>query len=311
LDLEDGSWPIGLERIKIFGADVQNPIDHCREAQELSWMPPWLELQYVCLDNQKDFRPQLHECGLYSHSEMFDIVVMRQGLCYCEDHSFQCRPPREVKLAGVAGDPSSWRKDSEGPSGIYGLEQEFRNGRPSYRNGKFLLHWRPDRYDWIVAEDDEAGAVWANVCKDSGSPALAQGTWYVWDGNDYVLDEGVCCHVPGPCPWRRPPCDCKCCAGISLDAVAMQSFIGRVAAVIDQDNPKAFAFLHSGYYKGVPDEVGEFELELEMAAEQFNSSKSCMCASVLRRHKSQDAEDGSPMRYWNQVNGLLLSAFLA
>lgn len=81
----------------------------------------------------------------------------------------------------------------------------------------------------------------------------------------------------------------------------------RVAAVLNHQNPGAFALLHGGYYTGVLDEVGEFYVELERAAERFNSSKSWICASVLRRLKSQNRKD-DPSRYWNQIDGLLLSA---
>jgi len=285
--------PAGLERIKIFGADVENPRVLCRDP---SWLPPWLELQHVCLDNERNFKSQLYKCGLCTHSTKFDVVLLRQGLCYCKDYSFECRPPEKLNLAGVC------EYSLDGPSGTYILEPAFKNGRPSYRNGSFLLHWRPHRNDWVVVEAGATGRVWANVCKNSGSPALAQAPWWVWDGKDYVIDEGVSCEVAGSCPWRRPPHACKCCAGISLDAGTMRSFIGRVAAVLDEHNPRAFALLHGGYYKGVADEVEEFHLELEKAADRFNSSKSCICASVLRN------AENDPSRYWNQIDGLLLSA---
>lgn len=85
----------------------------------------------------------------------------------------------------------------------------------------------------------------------------------------------------------------------------MHRFIGRVEAVLDSHNPGAFALLHGGYYKGVPDEVEEFYMELEKAAERFNSSKAFFCASILRRQESRDTES-DPTRYWNQIDGLLL-----
>lgn len=299
--LNISALPTGLERIQIFGADVQNP--DVLEPQKQPWMPPWLELQHVCLDNTKNFKPQLVKCGLCPDSAKFDIVLMRQGLCYCEDHSFDCLPPEKLILAGVRGEGNVG-----GPSGTYILEPGLFNDRPCYRNGKFLLYWRPHRYDWVVVEDKgvNAGNVWANVCKDAGSPALAQGSWFVWDGKDFSINSGVSCRVAGSCPWRRPPQDCKCCAGFSLDAATLQGFIARVAAVLDEHNPRAFALLHGGYYKGVADEVEEFHLELETAAKWFNSSRSCMCASVLRRNDSRDTED-DPTHYWNQIDGLLLS----
>lgn len=91
-----------------------------------------------------------------------------------------------------------------------------------------------------------------------------------------------------------------------MDASAIQGLIGRVEAVLDAHNPRAFAFLHGGYYKGIPDEVEEFSMELERAAESFNSSESFFCATVLRRQESRDAE-WDPTHYWNQIDGLLLS----
>jgi hypothetical protein len=91
-----------------------------------------------------------------------------------------------------------------------------------------------------------------------------------------------------------------------MDAAAIQSFMGRVSALLDEHNPGAFALLHGGYYKGVPDEVEAFYSELDWAAEHFNSSNACICASVLRRQESQNTEN-DPIRYWNKIDGLLLS----
>jgi hypothetical protein len=95
-----------------------------------------------------------------------------------------------------------------------------------------------------------------------------------------------------------------------LNAAALQSLIGRVAAVLNEDNPNAFAFLQSGYYKGIADEVKDFHLELERAAERFNSNSSCMRANVLRRQELQEPEEDTPA-YWNEIDGVLLSASLA
>jgi len=243
---------------------------------------------------------------------MFDIVLMRQGLCYCQDNSFDCPPAKKLIFSGINVE----RGDiSDGPSGIYSLEPNIRNGRPFYRKSGFVLHWRPrsdcaSSGDWAVVEDNETSYVWANVCKNSGSPALAQEPWHVWNGKDFVIDKGISCDVVGSCPWRRPPSACRCCAGIPLDSLAIQSFIGRVARVLDAQNPKAFAFLQSGFYKGIPDEVEDFYFEVEMAAERFDSSQSHMCASVLRRQESRDTEE-DPTRYWNHIDGLMLSVRLA
>lgn len=301
------SLPAGLERITIYGADVDNPPLLWNQTQ--SWMPPWLELHHIRLDNKQHLIPQLFKFGLYQQSAKFDVVLMRNGLCYCWDHSFKVSPPEKVKMIGIKGEDGS-----DEPSGTYILEPDFCDGRPCYRKGELVLRWRAQDHDWAIVED-ETGYVWANVCKDTGSPALAQAPWCVWDGEDWTCNECVSCDVEGSCPWRRPPDACKCCAGISLDAAAMQGFIKRVATVLNEHNPRAFALLHGGFYKGLASEVEEFHLELERAVEQFNSSKSCMCASVLRRQEPECKDTGCcaqcpTTNYWNEVDGLLLSARL-
>jgi len=291
--------PPGLERVKILGADMNNPWFQCDQSQtQSSSLPPWVELKHVHLDNEKNFKPQLYNSGQIQQLPKFDVILMRQGLCYCKDHSFECLPPEKLELAGIQGEDSS-----DGPSGTYVLEPVLRNGRPSYRRGKFVLHWRPPCYDWIVVEDTPPHFVWANVVNDRGSPALAQTPWYVWDGKDYAINERVSCEVTGPKPWKRPPHACKCCGGISLHAAAMQSFMGRVAAVLDENQPKAFALLQGGHYQGTRHEVEEFELELERAAERFNSTNSRIIATILRKQKKEDGTTfGSCC-----INGLMLS----
>lgn len=199
--------PTGLQHVKIFGADVANSLGPALQytdpetgSRRPSWMPPWLELKHVCLDNSKSFKHQLTKCGLCTHSAKFDVVLMRQGLCYCEDPSYEVCPPEELIVAGITGEDLS-----DGPSGDYVLEPFMRNGRPSYRNGKYLLHWRSESSDWAIVEDNETGYVWANNHKESGSPALAQAPWFVWNGEDFVIDQDVSCIIAGACPWKRPP----------------------------------------------------------------------------------------------------------
>merc|ERR1712217_1025446 len=84
---------------------------HCKMCSwtHLSWLPPWVELQHVLLDNTKDFLPQLYKSGHggTKHSSKFDVVLMRQGLCYCRDHSFHCLPPQKLELIGLQGDGGS------------------------------------------------------------------------------------------------------------------------------------------------------------------------------------------------------------
>merc|ERR1712137_1417053 len=75
-------------RVFIVGADVKNPISAWEEEQ---WQPPqlpsWLELRAVALDNQSDFQLQLFGKGQCDVKLRFDAVVMRQGLCFCDDPS--------------------------------------------------------------------------------------------------------------------------------------------------------------------------------------------------------------------------------
>jgi len=78
--------------------------------------------------------------------------------------------------------------------------------------------------------------------------------------------------------------------------------MGRVAAVLNEEQPKAFALLHGGFYRGTREEVQGFQVELETAAEHFNSASSSVEAIVLRRQGM--GEETTP--YWNLIDGLLL-----
>ena len=307
--LDKSKFPGDLKRIQIFGADVENPrIERLVPLKQASWVPSWVELQHLRLDNQTHFGPQIDEFFVgSSHLESpkkFDIILMRQGLCYCKDHSFDCRPPEKLEITGV-----KWESHEcdPGASGTYILEPDFRNGRPIYKNGsRFVLRWRAHPgYDWII-EENGTRDVWAKVCVDCGNPAVAQASWYAWDGKEYVKDDGISCKVA--CEWssyqKPPPHGCKCCGGIPLDAEAIESFMGRVAAVLDERQPNAFAFLHSGHYQGQQEEVEEFHLELERAACRFNSAKhASFVATVLR--KEENCDETTP--YWQRIDGLLLS----
>jgi len=258
------------------------------------------------LDNKKDLAYQLYD----QHLLKFDVVLMRQGLCFCRDLSFDCQPPSQLYLAGLP-----WKGIYNGPSsGTYVLEPNFRNGRPSYRRGRFLLHWRPEgpppesgSGDWIVVGDDDEHFIWANVVHDRGSPALAQNPWYFWDGKEYVIDENISCEVAGPVPWKRPPHACECCGGISLNAGAIQSFMGRVAAMLDEHQPNAFALLQGGLYQGTRDEVEVFQSELQRAVNRYNWDNHGIRATALRR---QEKGDGTTHGF-SCISGLLLSRSIA
>jgi len=292
------AFPPGLHRVKIIGADAGNPPAHIQLQTRYHW-PAWLEVHHVRLNNTANFKPQLLKCGQCPPDAKFDVVLMRQGLCYCHDNSYHSRPPQQLEVVGVKGKDASYA-----PSGMYTLERRFCNGRPSYRKGKFLLHWRPSRDDWILVEDNASRFIWANAVKDCGNPALAHCAWWSWDGHEYVIDRDVSCELTDQHPpWRRPPCDCRCCGGISLNAEALHGFVRRVAAVLDEEQPKAFALLHSGYNSGCQDEVQELQSEFEKAADMFNydNLNPRLMASVIER------PDGEwPTPYWKRVDGLLL-----
>ena len=304
-----GALPRHLHRVKICGANVDNPRpEHAGSPAQASWVPPWLEMQHVRLDNEMPFAPQIRQWGHTTAKDSqhkFDIIWMRQGLCYCKDHSFDCLPPEKLEVTGG---------DLVKASGIYNLAPQFRNGRPAYaKGGRFALYWRPyPRADWVIEEYGcEMGydwsLIWANVVKDCGIPACAQAPWYVWNGKtkEYVIDRGVSCEVSGQ--WssygRHPPHACKCCGGIPLHAEAIEQFMGRVAAVLDEGQPKAFAFLHSGFYQGRREEVAAFYSELENAAKKFNSASTSTVATILR--KQDGCDETTP--YWGRIDGLLLS----
>ena len=60
--LDDDVFPRRLQQIEIFGADIENPrykqIDSLQKAE---WVPPWLQLRHVRLDNETDFHTQITE----------------------------------------------------------------------------------------------------------------------------------------------------------------------------------------------------------------------------------------------------------
>lgn len=92
-----------------------------------------------------------------------------------------------------------------------------------------------------------------------------------------------------------------------MHAQAIERFMERVAAVLDECQPKAFALLHGGHYKGLQDEVEGFHLEMERAAENFNSANGPFVAAVLRKHDSVD----ETAQCWERIDGLLISSRLA
>lgn len=92
-----------------------------------------------------------------------------------------------------------------------------------------------------------------------------------------------------------------------MHASDMHRFMGRVAAMLDEHQPKAFALLQGGHYQGTRDEVEEFESELERAVARFNATSSRIHATILRKqHKEDDTTVGCCC-----ISGVLLSPSLA
>jgi hypothetical protein len=99
----------------------------------------------------------------------------------------------------------------------------------------------------------------------------------------------------------------QCCGGISLNAGAIQSFMGRVAAMLDERQPNAFALLQGGLYQGTRGEVEELQSELQRAVNRYNWLNNGIRATVLRR---QEKGDGTTSGF-SCISGLLLSRSIA
>lgn len=296
----------GVHRVVIFGADAGNYKD--KPQGKLPSLPKWIELKSVVLDNQKDLALQLsNQCEM--PTPKFNAVVMRQGLCFCEDLSWDALPPNQVHLVGM-------------PAGVIGCNcgglfvlEDYYNGRPAYRRGELLLQWRlieDDFWAWALVGNYGYGDILAYVACDVGNPALAREAWLVWDRikHAYVVKFKVACELRSIPPWKREPKSCQCCAGISLHSNDIRSFMKNVAAVLDEAAPRAFALLHSGWYNGTRPEVQEFHSELEEAVQHFNSEVSDaaepstyghILATILKKPNEKY------FFYWQFHDGLLLA----
>ena len=94
---------------------------------------------------------------------------------------------------------------------------------------------------------------------------------------------------------------CKCCGGVPLHVAAIERFLGRVSVVLDENEPMAFAFHHSGHYQGLLDEVAQFRLEHECSLERFDSAK-----AKAHGVKTSEERGCSPIRggHWNSMSRL-------
>lgn len=303
--------PLGVRRVVIFGADAGN----CKAKPQgkLPSLPDWIELNSLEVNNQENLASQIaSQCA---GPVKFDAVVMREGLCFCQDLSWESKPPGEVRLVGLPAHVAG-----RNCCGRFTLLPVLLNDRPAYSKGKLVLSWRPSEASsccgcggvWAVAYLDRLDDILAYTEDNVGNPALAHEPWCIWDRKkqDHKVHDAIACKLIGKPPWCRPPSLCQCCAGISLHAEELLSFMNNVAMVLDEATPGAFALLHGGVYAGTQPEVKELHDELEEAVLLFNTkaldpaehtSDGSILATTLRKPKAEKAH------YGEFLDGLLLS----
>ncbi|CAE7319033.1 unnamed protein product [Symbiodinium pilosum] len=205
-----GAWSDYRTKIRVYGGDVRNPVMPYWQPQALPWQfPMYLDHRFIFLDNTQDFASQLYGHGQCEVGQLFDVVLLRQGLCFCDDPSKTSTAwPLEVSLSCTScancraslspdqlrvQDPASVRVTAI--CGVYRLEPFLCENRPAYRLGRCVLRWCPDRLEWAVLDDADGGA-WAFARGDLGHPILSRGPWTVWDGQSRGLSTGSVASVP-------------------------------------------------------------------------------------------------------------------
>jgi len=293
LALTNGVWQDQQTRVHIYGGDVRNYVSPWWEQQRLPWnLPPWIEHRFVALDNTQDFVQQLFSTSQCKADMLFDVVLVRQGLCFCDDPS-KISPwwPSEVLVS--AAQPSS-------VCGTYILETHLFEGRPAYRMGHCVLQWCTARVEWAV--QDVAGGTWAFARGDVGHPVLARGPWAVWNSTDHVNDASFACNLAQPSsppPWQRPPNGRICCCGITGDSLSLLGILRRVASVLDTRNKDSFGLLHGAWTNGTRTEVDQLHQQIEEAVRLYNEQwRGPHVAAVLWRTAAKE--------YWLQCDGVVL-----
>jgi len=287
-----GVWQDSRTMVRLYGGDVRNPCSPWWQPQGLPWqMPFWLQHRFVALDNTHDLAVQLSTGAQCADQPKFDVVLVRQGLCFCDDPS-KTSPawPTEVLVS---------RSQDSAVCGLYHLEPLLNEGRPAYRKGHILLKWSIARGEWAVV--DAAGGAWACVRGDVGHPVLARGPWTVWNGHAHVTDASFACDlaIPGTPPWQRPPPQRMCCCGVPGDALSVFSLLQRVAALLDARQLHSFGLLHGAWTNGTKCEVEQLHQQIEEAARLFNEHRIGLhIAAVLRRTAAKE--------YWLQCDGIIL-----
>lgn len=287
-----GVWQDSRTMVRLYGGDVRNPCMPWWQPQALPWqMPIWLQHRFVALDNTHDLSVQLSNGAQCVDQPLFDVVLVRQGLCFCDDPS-KTSPawPTEVLVS---------RSQDSAVCGLYHLEPLLVEGRPAYRKGHILLKWCTARGEWAVL--DAAGGAWACVRGDVGHPVLARGPWTVWNGHAHVTDASFACDLamPGTPPWQKPPPQRMCCCGVPGDALSVFSLLQRVAALLDTRQLHSFGLLHGAWTNGTKCEVEQLHQQIEEAARLFNEHRAGLhVAAVLRRTAAKE--------YWLQCDGIIL-----
>jgi len=289
-----GLWQEGRARVQLYGGDLRNAIWPWWQKQSLPWhLPSWLGHRFVGLDNCKDFSQQLYANGQCTDDMRFDAVLVRQGLCFCDDPSkVSSTWPIEVAVTQA----------QEGPAcGIYTLEPFTQEGRPAYRKGNCVLQWCPQRGEWAIL--DEAGGAWAYARADVGHPVLARGPWNIWNGTAHVSDATFACNLAqyGTPPWQRPVSQRICCCGVTGDMESVAMLLLRISAVLDPYNLHSFSLVHGAWTNGTRTEVDELHRQIEDATRLYNSRRrGPHVAAVLRRTAA------SYNHYWLQCDGIIL-----
>lgn len=304
-----GSWQDQQTHIRVFGADLRNIATRWWQSQQLPWrMPHWLELRFVALDNTQNFKPQLYGTLQCEQDLRFDAVLLRQGLCFCDDPS-KTSPAWPTEIFVSCDRSRAWARPGlasahvpclESICGTYQLEPMLFEGRPAYRKDGCVLRWCPDRLEWAVL--DTQGGAWAYARGDLGHPVLARGPWTVWDGQSHVSDSSFGCSLAQPGatpPWYRPPAQRICCCGVTGDTASVLQLLQRVEQVLDPQQPHSFGLIHGAWTNGTLVEVQQLHQQMQEAARLFNDLRTGLyVACVLWRTAAKE--------YWLQCDGIML-----
>ena len=315
-----GGWSDYRTKIRVYGGDVRNAIMPYWQPQALPWqLPIFLEHRFIALDNTKDFAPQLYN-GQCEAGQLFDVVLLRQGLCFCDDPSKVASSwPLEVRLSCKScincravlppeslpqQDPATVRRTAI--CGVYRLEPFLCENRAAYRLGRCVLRWCPERLEWAVLDDADGGA-WAYARGDLGHPILSRGPWTVWDGQNHISDASFACnlvHEAASPPWHLLPQQRMVCAGVTGDSESVIRLLSRVAAILDASKPDSFGLLHGAWTNGTQVEVEQLHRQLTEAVQMYNDRRAA--AGGFPAHAACVLWRTAATQYWLQCDGIML-----